>query len=271
MVLGKRMNYSFFVNGHRGAANIRGLQIATRLQGKLNPEQEYADDICIFVKNLPQVDVPVRTYIDIVDRIHIIPKLKRFPTVGIIALTDIAQNYISEKLKGRHIVVIPQHHCNFERRCRPQREIKTVGYIGSSSGLMCNPKILKKMFHKKGLSFLFRKNPSSRQQTTDFLNKIDINIAFRCRNNLNFLKDSIKIYNAGSFGIPTVAYPTPSYECEFKDHYLPVETIEDMVETCAELANNQSLYDDIAFKALEKSEAHHIDNIIPYYERLQNL
>lgn len=263
------MNYSFFISSKKGSCNIRGLQIAHYLGGKINPKENYEDDICIFIKHLPKNKIPTKTYIDIIDRYSLIPKIRKVPNIGIITLTDIARDYISKKIKNRHIEIIPQHHCNFEHYRRPQRKIKTVGYIGSCGGLMCDTKQLQKMLSSRGLSFIISRNPDNRHQTIDFFKQIDINIAFRNRENVNYLKDSIKIYNAGSFGIPTVAYPTPAYEHEFKNCYLPAKTMKEIVEICSELANNQPLYNEIASKSFEKSKTHHIDNIISYYKGLQ--
>ena len=112
---------SFFTHSG-GAGIIRGEQIAKHLGAKLNPKDGYEDDVCIYIKTFPFPFIPKHTYIDVVEDSAGLRWVKNYPEVGIIASSKSIYNYLSNKLPNK-IVLILQHHCNFERVVRTRKEV----------------------------------------------------------------------------------------------------------------------------------------------------
>ena len=270
LVLGGELvkHFSFFSN-RWGSGTIRGSQVAERIGGKLNPASDYENDICIFIKKLPFLPFPKNSFLDVIDDITFIRWLKDHPDMGVIAFTKPSRDHIAEILDRSDVVYIPQHHCNFERHIRPKREVKLVGCNGSKFVLGHNEGEAREMFHKVGLDFVNHVRPSSRRGVVGFHKSIDIHICFRPKMKHYNFKDSLKIVNAGSYGVPTVAFPEPNNELEFKDCYVPVTSFKELVDQCERLKCEPDYYNEIAEKVLKKSEAYHIDNIIPRYRELE--
>jgi len=128
------MNLSFFTDNKSGSGKIRGEQIANYLGVKLNPTEGYENDICIYVKSQPPENFS-NVYLDIVDGKERIGWIKRHPEVGIISISKLSQEYLADILNRKDIYLIPQHHCNFERKQRKPREVRVVGYIGGKRQL----------------------------------------------------------------------------------------------------------------------------------------
>jgi len=78
----------------------------------------------------------------------------------------------------------------------------------------------------------------------------------------------LKLSNAGSYGIPTVAYPEPAYIAEWNDECLWASTISELVAQVKRLKETPSLYADISGRAVAKAEGYHIENIAQLYEQL---
>jgi predicted nucleotidyltransferase len=255
--------YSLFFKYNSGAGEIRGAQIATRLNANVNPVANYENDVCIYVKQQPPEDFPKYSYLDVVDGDGLLRWAKAHPKIGIIATSGIAQNYLSNKLNRTDIKLIPQHHCNYERQQRTQGEVSTIGYIGSKNGL--------KRMGVFGSRITINTSFKNRQDVVNFYNDIDIQVAFRPdRDRLSNMKNSLKLYNAGSFGIPTVSYPTKAYLDEFKGCFIEAETVEEMVFQCDKLKIDKEFYREMSHKILSRSENYHIDKIIPLYKELPN-
>ena len=263
-------NFSFFTHRIASSGTIRGCQIAERIGGRLNPSSDYENDICIFVKIEPFIPYPKKSYLDVVDNIGFVRWLDEHPNMGVIAFTKPSQQRMQKYLNRSDINYIPQHHCNFERVIRPEREVKLVGCCGSKFVLGHNEEEAKEMFRKIGLDFIFYQRPSSRRGVVKFHKSIDINICFRPKMKYYNFKDSLKIVNAGSYKVPTVAFPEPNNELEFQDCYVPVMSFKELVEQCDRLKCEPDYYNKIATNVYDKSEAYHIDNIIPYYLNLEN-
>jgi len=47
--LGETMTFSFFATLLGGGAEIRGRQVAAALNGRINPEAGYEDDVCNYI------------------------------------------------------------------------------------------------------------------------------------------------------------------------------------------------------------------------------
>ena len=263
------MNLSFFTNYGIGSGKIRGDQIANYMGAKLNPTWGYENDICIYVKKQPPDNFPKTSYFDIVDGKEHLGWLQNHPEIGVIGMTKPSQFFLSNILSRDNIHIIPQHHCNFEGTQREPREVKVVGYIGGERQLQYNYKKLEFDLSKVGLDFKFKTIFNTRKEVVDFLNSIDINIAFRLRIRGRQLRGALKLANAGSFGIPSVAYPEIGYEAEFKDCYLKATTEKDLISGCKRLMEDTELYDDIAKRALVRSGEYHISKIAPLYEKLK--
>jgi hypothetical protein len=82
------------------------------------------------------------------------------------------------------------------------------------------------------------------------------------------LKNPNKLFNAGSFGIPTVAYPELNFENEWKGYYLPANTMVEMIKSLRMLQKDSSFYKTISDRVLIKAEGTHIEKIAKLYENL---
>jgi hypothetical protein len=83
------------------------------------------------------------------------------------------------------------------------------------------------------------------------------------------MKGPFKIYNAGSFKIPTIGYPEAGYELNAKGMYFEARTIDEIVDLCVELKENSIMYRDMAETAHRFAQNYHIDKIIPLYKVLE--
>ena len=261
-----------FFSQRRGSGTIRGSQVAERLGStiaRLNPTSDYENDICIFVKREPFIPFPKRSYLDVIDNVEFVRWLKEHPEMGAIAFTKPSQQNMEKNLNRNDIVYIPQHHCNFERYVRPNRPIKVVGCCGSKFVLGHDTEDATKMFKKIGLELRYLIYPTYRRSVIRWYCGIDIHICYRAYMKYYNFKDSLKVVNAGSYGIPTVAFPEPNNELEFKDCYVPVTSFEELVEECQKLKNDEDYYNKISSRVLPKSEEYHIDNILKYYCALE--
>jgi len=275
------MNLSFFKR-RTSSGLIRGAQVANYIGAKLNPIDGYENDICVFVKMRPRG--VKNEYIDIIDNPRYIEYSKIRRDVGTIAISKIAHEYISFKTNRDDIVLIPQHHCNFDREKRIRKEITTVGYIGEKYSLQNYDEIEQKLakvglklickwhapmeFNKSKISW--KSNYKTREDVVNFYKNIDIQIVWRPIVDVNVeeLKNPLKLSNAGSFGIPTVSWPEKSFVSEYDGCFIPAKTIDEAISYILELKNNQKLYDEYSKKGFERSENYHIENISKLYLNL---
>ena len=264
------MNFSFFYPKKKKAvsAEIRGRQIASRINGKMNPIDGYENDICIYVKCIPPNNFPDNTFVDIVDSKTLVNWVQRRPRANAIAISKTAQNYLFRKL-NRNIHFIPEHHCNFENVKRTNTEVKTVGYMGCRTGSKF-PEDMAKQFAEIGLAFLYTREYKTRQDVIDFYKTIDIQVMDRYVRHKAIvnLKNPLKLANAGSFGIPSVAYPELNFIEEFSGCFIESKTISEMVKQCKLLKEDKVFYQETAEKAFTRAQNYHIDKIIPLYKEL---
>jgi len=259
----------FFYSKKVGSGIIRGMQVADYIGAGKNPVNGHENNVCIYVKTQPPENFPKQSYIDVLDGYGLVSWVKRHPKIGVIAASKVAQEYLSEELKRTDIKLVQQHHCNYEQGQRPEREITTVGYIGSKNGLKeLQPIKLKTALTGKGLKFKAKTKFIGRGDVIAFYKSIDIQVAFRPEYYLSSLKTPLKLCNAGSFGIPTVAYPEKSYVREFSGCFVPVKSTQEIVENCSRLKDNV-YYNTMASKALAQSERYHIDHIAEQYKVLE--
>lgn len=262
--------FSFFRFHHSDSWIIRGLQKAELFNGRINPTSDYMDDVCIWIKSYPtnENNIPPYVYVDVMDRPHLESWLSKHPRVTVITAAPIAMRYMQEHLKQNKIIYIPQDHCNFDRIRIPKRPIRVVGVIGGSPSIQWPLEEVEKMFAEIGLEFKFFTRWKSREDLIKSYSQLDIQIVYRPWSKYPWLNNLGKLSNAGSFGIPTVAFPEKSYYEEWEDYCLWGGTIEDIVNQVKRLKDDPVLYHDMSEKAIEKAEEYHIDNISKYYLEL---
>ena len=208
-----------------------------------------------------------KQYLDIIDRWKYVEKLKRFPGLNVIAVSVLALEYLSNKLKNK-VVLIPHHHCNFERFLRPDREIKVVGFCGSQGAFSPYENEFREKLEKLGLELKTCYHYPSRQHVVDFYRLIDIQIVWRDQKERSKnLKNPLKISNAGSFGIPTISKPEKFSSIEYGDCFLSASSINEACDYASEL-KNEKLYKDLSSRVRRRAEEYHIDNIANYYRKL---
>jgi len=247
---------------------IRGRQVAEWLKARQNPISEYENDVCIYIKKFPRV-FSNKQYLDIIDRWKYIEKLKQFPELNVIAVSKLAFSYLSNKLRNK-IVLIPHHHCNFERFQRPKRDIKIAGFCGSRGAFSPYENEFREKLSKIGLDLNVCYNYTSRQHVIDFYKLIDIQIIWRDQKaRSQNLKNPLKISNAGSFGIPTISKPEEFSVIEYKDCFLSAIGIDEACGYAEQLKRDDKLYNDLSKKVLERSEDYHISNIANLYKQLE--
>jgi len=262
--------------GHimRVSSIIRGDQIAKHLGASINPEVIHKDDTNIYVKPMVRKgdDFPLegKAYIDIIDGANLAQLAHKHPEVGIIVCSEADYKVMSKELPKNRIVLIPQHHCNFERLPRPTiypdgKYIKKVGVIGTRGAFPYLPKGLREALAERGIELLEFSNFFSRKDIIDFYMNIDVQIVWRPYRKI--LSNPLKIVNAASFGIPTIALDEKAF-WELKGAYIPVGTLEALLVALDELKNNPKLYDEYSSKCIEASERYHISEIAKVYELL---
>jgi hypothetical protein len=218
-------------------------------------------------------------YIDMVDNSRYIEVLKQNPQFNGIAVSQTAYDFITSQVKNK-VVLIPHHHCNYERVKRQRSEVLTVGYIGEDVTFDAYRWQVVLLMKERGIDFIYCHDYDTRRDVCEFYKNIDIQIVWRDITNMNGngkdwgkwvipeLKNPLKLSNAGSFGIPTVAFPEINFEAEYKDAYLPATTLDELVDQIDRLKNSTWLYEEYAQKAEEKAEKYHVENIAKLYRGL---
>lgn len=266
----------FYKKGSAGY--VRGEQMADYLGGKKNPTSGFEDDICVYVKHFPTGIIPKRTYIDIDDSPEALEWVRIHPELKSIATTEEMKEFISKEFNIRNIHVIPHAHCNYERWIRPDREIKTVGTIGSKTSFQYPVEEFRDRLKEIGLELSYEQDywntyvstpdMPGRLKVVNFYKTLDIQIIWRHKLRVSRLKNPNKLANAGSFGIPTIANPAEYLGRAWDGSYIPINTIDEMIEEIRKLKNNYNLYKDISNKALKTAEETHIEKIAKLYENL---
>lgn len=241
--------------------------MAEYLNAKRNPKTGYEDDTCIFIKVGWIENYPKRSYLDIVDAGRWLEWAKAHPTIKVIASSVVAKNFLSEYL-NRDVVLIPHHHCNFERWVRPDREVKTVGILGSINSFRYPVEKFRKQLSEIGLELKVGRGLRTREEVVEFYKSIDIHVTWRYKVSYARLKNTLKLSNACSFGIPTVACPERAYINEYGGYYIPARTIDELISSIKFLKDNHTFYREYADKGVIKAEAYHIENISKLYLKL---
>ena len=257
--------------GHllRVSSMIKGDQIAEYIGAKLNPTEGYENDICIYVKPMVRKGDDFKfegkkAYLDIIDGANLAQVAHKHPEVGVITCSQADYELMSKELPNNKIVLIPQHHVNFERIKRTRTEVKTVGVIGTRGAFPFLPKGLKEALTERGIELLEFSKFFSRQDIIDFYMSIDLQIVWRPYKKI--LSNPLKIVNAASFGIPTIALDEPAFH-EVEKCYIPVNNLEGFLHQLDRLKEDW-LYYTYGQECLEKAEEYHIENIAKLYQQL---
>ena len=264
-------------SGHlqRVSSIIRGEQIAERLGARLNPFNGYFSDVCIYVKphvNSANRDEWAKTltalphpYLDIIDGWGLVPLLQACPGVGVIACS----RQDGEMLRGvlsNPVTVIPQHHANFDRVKRTREGIARVGVIGVDKAFPFLPEGLGPALAQRGIELETFSKFYTRADIVAFYSRIDVQIVWRPYRMR--LSNPLKLVNAASFGVPTIALRESTFD-ELGDACLQVGDLVGLLAKLDELRQWPLLYEQLSARCLHRAEAYHIDAVCDMYRRLQ--
>lgn len=267
--ISKEVSYKGHGHLQRVSSMIRADQIAEAIGARLNPKSGYQADVCIYVKpHVPKGEdfnfEGVRPYLDIIDGWGLLPIAEKHKNVGIIACSKQDQQILEDILK-REVVYIPQHHANYNREKRNSHEIKTIGMIGTSGAYDFLPVGFEAELNKRGLKLLFFDKFFSRQDIIDFYKQVDLQIVWRPYRMR--LSNPLKIVNASSFGIPTIAYEESVFQ-EMDGCYLPVQNMKQFFNRLELLMNQRRVYLEYSERCLRKAEEYHIEKVAELYKQL---
>lgn len=257
--------------GHimRVSSMIRADQIAERIGARLNPTECYTNDVCIYVK--PHVKDPSyflfegrSPYLDIIDGWGLCGLARANPTVPVIACSQTDAETLKRVLPNP-VVLIPQHHCNFERAKRTRTGVTRVGVIGGWPAFAYLPKGLGAALSERGIELELFSKFFTRQDVIDFYQRIDVQIVWRPYRMR--LANPLKIVNAASFGVPTIARREPYFD-EVEGCYLGVSGLDELLATLGWLADDADWYRALSQQSLKHAEAYHIDRIADLYRSL---
>jgi len=267
------------VRGHmqRVSSIIRGEQIAAYMgNARLNPPNVGEDDICIYVKpNIRpghEYHFEKHSWIDIHDGFELRHTLRKYPEVGCISISDHATYVLKQYIKNR-IVTIPHHHLNFERAKRTERRnvVTRVGVTGSPAAFQFIPDVIRKGLADRKMELLEWSHFYPRTSVAHFHQNIDIHIEWRPWRKQ--LSSPLKITNAASFGVPTIAlmYDEPSFK-EVEGCFVGVNTPEEFLAQVDKFRNPDGTptqaYTDMANFCMKRAEYYHIDNIHKLFYQL---
>lgn len=255
----------------RVSSRIRGEEISEYLGEKYNP-QERADGLCVFLKPRGLDSIKDGDYVDILDEITLIPKLKERPGIKVIAMSQAQYEYLKENLKNE-VFLIHHHNINFERFRRTRNENLVGGLIGHSVVAYNFYNELKERLSKVGINFIADFNSQTRQNMIDFFKKIDFLVVWNSENYKDcFYSHPTKIINAASFGIPTLTQPIAGYK-EFDGFYIPIKGFDfagfDSMTEEAEKLKDVNYYNQWSNKVFEEAEKYHISKIAELYRQLK--
>jgi hypothetical protein len=243
---------------------IRGEQIAKQLGAKYNPVDGYQNDICVYVKGRNLAEMPDGSYIDILDSWFIPRRAGGYPNLKIITASTPTFQNVATRL-GANCVLIPQHHCNFDREVRGRKAIEVVGYIGSKSAFSLPVDEISSRLNDLGLKFVTSFSYKSREEVVEFYRNIDIQI---CWDEVDTIwRQPLKLANAASFGIPTVANRHIGWE-DFDGIYVAVSTVDELIKQVG-LLRDACSYAMCFDWLVEAAEKYHIENIAKLYKELK--
>lgn len=258
--------------GHlqRVSSIIRGDQVADEIGAKYNPESGYENDVCIYVKPYVKKGDDFKfegrkAYIDIIDGHNLAHLAHKHPEVGVITCSEADYNLMKGELPRNEVVLIPQHHCNFENITRTRKEISRVGVIGTKNAFPFLPDGIKEELSNRNIELVEFSEFFTRQDIIDFYMSIDVQIVWRPYKKI--LSNPLKLVNAASFGIPTIALDESAF-WELGNTYIPVDDLEGFLKSLDDLRNNPSLYEHYSNQLIGIAKNYHISAIGERYKEL---
>ena len=252
----------------RVSSIIRADQICEATGAKLNPKTGYAQDVCIYVK--PDIGPDFKfegkkPYLDVIDGYYYVQTLRDNPKVGAIVCSESDYFWLAGQNIPNKIVLIPQHHCNYKREIRKRKEIKTVGVIGTKKAFSYLPPELALLLKARGMELMQFSQFFTRQDIIHFYKQIDIQIVWRPYRKK--LANPLKIVNAASFGIPTIALDE-TYFKEVAKCYIGVNNFSQFLSELDRLRSSPVLYKAYSGFCIAKAENYHIEKIANLYKKL---
>ena len=271
----REANVLFFGNPW-ASGEIRGRQIAERGGWLFDPNDMRSGDIAVFIKSYPDDDfvlnarkAGISIWIDVIDCYGIVPFLQDFPAASVISISHAGVDYLKGKLNNNRVVYLPEHHCNFDMELRCSNKIKRAGFVGYECNFQLDPKVVKDALAHFGIEFVMLTEFKTRQDIVEFYKTIDVQIAFRVPGRVDMLvaelKNPLKLANAGSFGIPTIAYPEISYVDEWDGFFFPIGSMDGLIFWIDKMMEDWKVYEHMSAAALYRAKYYHIDNIVKKY------
>lgn len=262
--------------GHlmRVSSMIRGDQIADAVGAKFNPESGYENDVCIYVKphlkkdNMDFKFEGRKSYIDIIDGHNLGQLMIKYPKVGVIVCSKADEKTMGAVIPNE-IVFIPQHHCNFKRETRwtegGEVTLKKIGMIGTEDAFDFIPKEIEEGLKERGIELIKFSKFFTREDIINFYKSIDLQMIWRPYRKV--LSNPLKIVNASSFGIATIAYDEEAFK-EVQGCYWGVNSPEQFLAQLDILIEHPSIMLPTIHRCIEKAEFYHIDNVAKMYKEL---
>jgi hypothetical protein len=272
--------FSFFISSTTGVLRA---QLTEFLNGRINPESGYDDDVCVYVQNCPPDDAPKNSYYDFGDSYvrdsYAHGRLPLMKNVKIITMSKSIFEFMSKEVPN-DVVLIPQHHCNFLEETREREGVTTVGIIGGRRSYEHSRAELAQVVYDRlrsrlkdiDVELLLCFHPRRRSVVVDFYKNIDVQIIYRPRRSAakfgRIFSTALKMANACSFGVPTVSFPEMAYVDEFNKCFLQVITEEDVIKEVERLKEDPVLYSELSEKGIERAKKYHVKNIAKLFEEL---
>lgn len=259
----------------RLTTRVRGRETATflgALYEEYNKNGKYKNDVHIFIKpkTYDLKGILDGDYVDILDQAYLIQELKKRSKIKVIALSKVQYDYLKKELKNK-IYHIPHHHINFENIKRSKNKKLVGGFIGKPTKIAYEMLgNIKSQLEKVGIDFKECFHYQTRQDILDFHNQIDFQVIWFPNQAVvhdQFYRHPTKIANAASFGIPTIAQNILGHQ-EFEGDYLVAESYEDIAKE-AEKLKNDSYYNELSDRLIEKAKKYHISEIAKLYRKLK--
>jgi len=265
-------NISFFAKHSKLlSSKIRGRQIAEYIGGRFNPQSDYENDVCIYIKPDNLDNIKDGDYVDFSDGIYLrlLEQLKLRPKVNVIAHTIVSSQYLRQRIPNE-IFVIEQQHLNWDREKRTRKGLLRGGYIGKQSSVAdaVNRKIVKTLY-QLNISFYECYHWPKRIDAINFYKEIDFLVIgpHKSIKQDDYFITPTKMINAASFGIPSIASWRVGYD-GFNGYYSEYENSDELYCIVKEL-QNVNYYNRVAGTIMRKAEEYHISKVAEKYKRLK--
>lgn len=258
------------------SGEIRGRQIAAELQRRghdvaVDPGMLYRGDVVLCVKSMPEdsaVRHVARILMDVIDSPASLEWLKGHEKVEIVSIGRTHAAYMQELFPGRRVWLLPEHHCNREGARVRVEQPRVVGYCGTLEGLQLKVDDIIKAIAPLGYELILNYDPPTREDVCRFYRCIDVQLCWRPSLSDPRLKNPLKLVNAGSFGVPTIAWPEVSYVEECPSEFLTALTLDDVVgylSNFRECSRGYRTWCDVAYQL---SERYSLERVASMYEEV---